>query len=691
MVDIEGATVKGAMLALGISALEPEFSSDASRIISGTHDTAAVLLVDGALVAAAEEERFTRVKHTSAFPVHSIAHCLSTAQVDLDQIDLIGVGWSRHALMRISMQRFMQGRPYDDPVQCLSASFLRGFGRDVSRKLRLYDHHACHAWSAVVPSGYQECLVVTIDGAGEGLAGTASVYSANRLVRVRDYQAAHQSLGYFYWHVCRLLGYQEADAYKVMGLAPYGDPARYGSFFSRCYTLLENGNYRTLSRDELFALADEEGIHKAARRRGGQLRQEERDLAAGLQRSVEHIILHMLTDLRRTTGQSRLCLAGGVAHNCSANGKIWYSKLFDEIFVQPAAHDAGIAIGAACLAAKECGDSTFHAVKSPFLGTDVGSDHDILQKLQPWAAVDLIEIEELTNAPHAAATLIAAGHVVAWVQGRAEFGPRALGARSILADPRPVGNKDRINAMVKKREAYRPFAPSVSIERAAEFFEIPEGQEFPYMTFVLRVRDEWREILGAVTHIDGTARVQTVSREMNERYWTLLNEVGRITGIPMVLNTSFNNHSEPIVDNVHDAVTCFLTTDIDVLVIGNILVRKRPVPIEKSHGIGEMAVVVPDSWILRRRRDWISERSVVTVHELVNTPRREDMKQQDLPVSLLMYSVLHAGPPNTPLKRVLLERGVSCNAIGESFFNELILLWQARAVAIHPVTTPAPR
>jgi carbamoyltransferase len=298
------------------------------------------------------------------------------------------------------------------------------------------------------------------------------------------------------------------------------------------------------------------------------------DIAAALQESLEEILFHALTHFRRETGHENLCLAGGVALNCTFNGKLLYSKLFDRVFIQPASHDGGVALGAAL--------SPFLEQRAPqrmehaFLGTDIGQNESIRDALARWS--DFLDFELHHNVAKMTASLLAEGQVAGWVQGRSEFGPRALGNRSIVADPRPAKNKDIINEMVKKREAYRPFAPAVIEERAQDYFDLAgDPEDYAFMTMVARVKEDRAPLLGATTHVDGSARLQTVSKKTNRRFWDLIVAFGEITGVPVLLNTSFNNNVEPIVDNVTDAIVTFLTTKLDFLVVGDYLIRKRPV------------------------------------------------------------------------------------------------------------------
>ena len=334
------------------------------------------------------------------------------------------------------------------------------------------------------------------------------------------------------------------------------------------------GEYR-LHGDGLRALEH----HLRPRRQHEPFAQIDRDAAASLQETLETIVLHVLAHHRAATGLRHLCLAGGVAHNCSMNGQILRSGLFGRVFVQPVAHDAGAALGAAQHAAFRHGQSgrTREPLTHVYLGPDLPPPTGIEAVLSRWR--HFLDFTREDDICRRAATLIAEGRVIGWVQGRSEFGPRALGNRSILADPRPARNKDRINAMVKKREGYRPFAPSVLRENAHLYFEIREDEEFPFMIFVVGVRPEMRELLGAVTHVDGTARIHTVTRGTNDRYWRLIDSFRDLTGVPILLNTSFNNNAEPIVDSATDAIVTYLTTGLDDLVIGDYLVRKKPVPL----------------------------------------------------------------------------------------------------------------
>jgi carbamoyltransferase len=543
------------------------------------HDAAAVLIRDGEVLAAVEEERLNRVKHSNLFPARAIRYCLAQAGVTLEELDAIAVDSSEdfyefltlHELAHDPRLKRLSGR------QLIASAFHREFGTDINGKLRFCKHHFAHLCGAWYPSGFSEALVVCLDGDGDGLSGLIAHCRGDQIKILRNLPEAH-SLGNFYTAQIGVLGYQRFDEYKVMGLAPYGNPETFAALFRRMFELQPEGRFTILPDAQRLSLMQQAGLASQFRSKGEPFTQVHKDFAAALQVTLESIASHVVNWFQKQTGAQYLCFSGGVAHNCTLNGVLLRSGRFKQIYVQPAAHDAGNALGAALAIAREAGVPIIRpTLPHLFLGPDIGSDVENECKLRRWQP--LIEIQRVENASETAAELLAQGEVICWVQGRSEFGPRALGNRSILADPRPAENKRIINAMVKKREAYRPFAPSVIEERLHDYFEIPEGtKHVPFMIIVLPVRPEMRELLGAVTHVDGSARVQSVSRTDNPRYYALIEAFGQRTGVPIVLNTSANNHAEPIIDSVQDAVVMFLTTGVHALVIGDWLVRKTDKP-----------------------------------------------------------------------------------------------------------------
>jgi carbamoyltransferase len=539
------------------------------------HDGAAVLVEDGVVVAAIEEERINRVKHSNKAPVSAIRFCLAERGVRLEDLDAVAVGSSLgspekrpYTLSRKNTETVWA--PTTDVrslIQLLLAATVGGVVE--LDRLDFVKHHQAHAASAFAMSGHPSGLVVTLDGSGEDESGLVLVGEGSTTRTLRSFPI-ETSLGFYYEDVTAFLGFRLFDEYKVMGLAPYGDPARYRELFSTFYSLLPDGGW-AIHHDAIPTL----GTLMPPRERGGPMAQEHKDVAAALQESLETIAFHLLRHYQRETGQRRLSLAGGVAHNCSLTGKVLASGLFDEVFIQPASHDAGTALGAALVAyERRRGPSRkpAAALEHVYWGTSVDG-RDAEQVLSGWGR--FVTFERPADVARHAAGLIADGRVVGWVQGRSEFGPRALGNRSILADPRPPENKDIVNRMVKKREAFRPFAPAVCEESVADYFEV--ARPLPFMVFAVKVKEHARSLLGAVSHVDGTARVQTVSRATNPRFWQILDAFRERTGVPVLLNTSFNNNVEPIVDNEEDALVCFLTTGIHHLVIGDVCMSKRDV------------------------------------------------------------------------------------------------------------------
>jgi carbamoyltransferase len=537
------------------------------------HDAAAILLCGGRVVAGIEEERLNRVKHTNRLAVNATRACLDMARLQLRDLDRIAIYeredvWDRtirwHARQRADIMVYATARDYfADVVRCDLGSEV-----DPSR-FAFVEHHLAHAASAYAMGPFPDALVVTLDGDGDFLSGTVSVGEHGDLRRVLEIPTTH-SLGLLYVRTIAFLGYAQFDEYKVMGLAPYGNLATFRRFFDEICVLESSGGFR-LDWKAFDRLVE---ALPGPRRAGAPLTAVHKDLAAALQETVERAALHLLTHYQRETGHRHLCLAGGVAHNSTMIGKIARAGLFDGIFAQPASHDAGCALGAALSVHRQLVPASRpEPLRDVYWGRDIGDDEAVRHQLDTWS--DVVDIRHVRDIASEAARLIAAGEVIGWVQGRSEFGPRALGNRSILADPRPVANRDRINALIKQRESYRPFAPSVLDEYADECFEMPPGACGAFMTFTVPVRASWHERLGAVTHVDGTARVQTVSRESNPSYWNVIAAFHACTGVPVLLNTSFNHNVEPIVDSIDDAITCLLTTGLTYVVVGTHLVRKR--------------------------------------------------------------------------------------------------------------------
>jgi carbamoyltransferase len=660
------------MYVLGLSG-GPEPTYD-HRFFSTTtlHDASSVLVEDGHVVVAVEEERLTRVKHTNKLAVNAIRQCLAARQLRLADLDLLAVyGTEQHydtMLQRVSSQD-PTGRIGGTMRSLLHARFQEDLQEDIDDgRLTFVAHHLAHAVSAYVPSGFARSLVMTIDGVGDNSSGM--VYSAEDgcLNEVAALTPA-QSMGLFYTRVCQFLGFDYFEEYKVMGLAPYGDASRFKASFSRLYELGERGTY-ALARTRVLELAELAGLRK----RHEPMTQAHRDVAAALQDMLETIVLHVLTHHRKETGHTNLCLAGGVAQNCSMNGRILRSGLFEHVYVQPAAYDAGCALGAALFPFL---DRERHTSSSCFThvywGSDIGTNETIEVSLRRWDA--FLTYEPVSETPLVAAERLAEGTIIAWAQGRAEFGPRALGNRSILADPRPARHKDLINAMVKKREAFRPFAPAVIEEAASQFFELsPCTRRSPYMTCTAIVQPHKRRQLGAVTHVDGTARIQTVSRETNERFWTLIAAFGDLTGVPVVLNTSFNNNAEPIVDSVDDAIVCFLTTALPELFIGDFRVKTKPF---KAETLLTLVPTLPMHMQLIGSRRWLTGARLGDVRQL----RSNDPRHEPVDVSQDVYEILTHADGTRPLGDLVPAGSDNVDAL----ISELFELWSRRLIWLLPV------
>ncbi|WP_050384144.1 carbamoyltransferase family protein [Bradyrhizobium pachyrhizi] len=661
------------MLCLGVSGgLDRIYESSPELPNTFLHDGAAVLVRDGRVIAAVEEERLNRVKHSNKFPSNSIRYCLSTAGVELGEIDRIAF-YATETYCNTMLERLFvsQSVPLDAKL-LLRQLLAREFGAEVdASRVSFVNHHEAHAASAFAMSGFDQSLIFAVDGGGDFLSGMLAVGTGTEITELASFPE-HNSLGLFYLETIRYLGYGLFDEYKVMGLAPYGDPAPYRELFAQFYELLDNGGYRV----HLDRIGPALIRSMQVRRKGTPFTQQHRDVSASLQEALERIVFHILRYHREATGMKRLCLAGGVAHNCTVNGKLLYSGLFDDIFVQPAAHDAGCALGAALMMSNELGrPAPRERLADVYWGPDLGTEQAVEQELNAWSGH--LDIQRSDDIAASAADWMANGAVIGWVQGRSEFGPRALGNRSILADPRPAENKNRINAMVKKREGYRPFAPSVLEEDAGEFFELPGGKrEFPFMNFVVRVREAHHSVLGAVTHVDGTARLQTVSRNTNPAYWDVINAFKKRTGVPILLNTSFNNNAEPIVDSVSDAIVTFLTTDLDGLVVGPFLVKKRAATLQDWR---TLSVSLPPYASLHRIRSNTAEDRQETVCEI----RMGHSDRDSIRISHELFDLLMRIEGEASLGW-LLDTTMLDQPKREDLMKELRLVWEQRSVRLHP-------
>jgi carbamoyltransferase len=583
------------MNVIGISGLEnampfkksrfPDLDEREYRIAQGM-DAAAALVVDGKLVAAAEQERFSGKKHTGDFPIDAIQFCLREGGLSIEDIDEIAHGFDYAPCRGLYQQDEISKCLYDRVFS--KEALLKQVARDLPglplEKVHQVSHHLAHAASAAYTSGWDECLVVVNDAMGETESMSIYDFHDGQLEKLRTV-GANDSIGVLYSLVTLHLGFDfNSDEYKIMGLAPYGDPARHRAFFQNAVQLCPDGSFRipllklneTREERENYtasrAYLDEHLIRRRAPDQSVNSNHE--DVAAALQECLERVVMHVCEHFGRETGLRQVALAGGVALNCTANGKLVRSGLFDEVYVQPVAGDDGVALGAALYRTTQRQPIANHRFPAPLFGPQytAGDIESALRRFDgriQWKRHGSFD-ETCTHA----AKLIADGRVLAWFRGRMEYGPRALGNRSILADPGHPEMRDRINAMVKKREAFRPFAPACSVEEAHRWFEVAEGAEFPYMISIVQVRPEARNLLPAITHVNGSARLQTVSSRDNHDFHALLQAVGATTGRQMVLNTSFNVKGQPIVNTPAEAIETFLGTGIEHLFLENFHVAR---------------------------------------------------------------------------------------------------------------------
>ncbi len=564
----------------------PDLDKRSYRIAQG-FDSAAVLLRNGQVDVAVAEERLVREKATGAFPIHAIRHCLEHAQLDPRDLDCVAHGFDyepyRAAFDEDPFYREQFAAVYDSrlQIQSLEEHFP---GVDWKSKFVAVPHHLAHAASAFYQSGFGEALVFVSDGMGE--TESASVYAAagNKFEPLATIPAFH-SLGVLYSVFTLYLGFDfNMDEYKIMGLAPYGDRSKYFDQVMDLVRLRNDGTY-TISLFRKNATVRERETHGGAlgalsalfgppREPDGPMDQRFKDLAAAVQAVLETVQLHTLRHFARQTGLENVCMAGGVALNCTNNGAVQRSRLFRRVFVQPASGDDGTALGAALYVQHDRYPETpAPRITAPLWGPSF-SRSAIEEVLASRRDVKAVPFDSFPALAAAAADRLDRGEILGWFQGSMEFGPRALGSRSILADPRPNDMRTRVNMLVKKREGFRPFAPAVAAEHAANYFEVDRGDEdtYEHMLFVVPVRQEYRDKLPAVTHVDGTARVQTVSRATNERFYEVLDAFSTKSGMPILLNTSFNVKGQPIVCTPGEAIDTFLAAGLNALVLGDFMV-----------------------------------------------------------------------------------------------------------------------
>ncbi len=585
------------------------------------HDSAAALVINGEVVAAAQEERFSRRKHDARFPAAAVAYCLHQAGLTPDQLDYVAFYEKPLTHFERLLETYLAGAPlglrsFMTAVPAwlkeklhLPRALRRGTGVPGRTPLVFLEHHESHAASAFFPSPFEQAAILTLDGVGEWTTTSCGVGEGNRIRLTHELRFPH-SLGLIYSAFTSYCGFKvNSGEYKLMGLAPYGRPIYSDVIRERLIDLKADGSF-WLDMDYFNychgLTMTSRRFHRLfggpPRRPESDLQQRHMDLAASIQAVTEEVLLRLGRDLHRRTGMRNLVLAGGVALNCVANGRLLREGPFERLWIQPAAGDAGGALGAALFVWHQLLDrprtpDVHDSQKGSLLGPEFSAQE--IRRFLHQAEAPCLPFEREEDLLSHTAELLARGKVVGWFQGRMEFGPRALGARSILADPRRPGMQALLNRKIKFRESFRPFAPAVLVEHAGEWFDLPPGQESPYMLLVAPVRqgrlvpippdrqrvmdsdpdlrrrvNVVRSTIPAVTHVDYSARVQTVDEARNPRFYRLLQAFHRRTGCPVVVNTSFNVRGEPIVCTPRDAYRCFRATEMDALVLGDFVLHR---------------------------------------------------------------------------------------------------------------------
>ncbi len=583
------------------------------------HDSAAALLRDGEIIAAAQEERFTRKKHDANFPLNAIKYCLTEANIGPADIDYVVFYEKPFLKFERLLETYLAFSPrgffsflkampiwVKDKIfqKLLLIKELNKIDANVCWQNRLLfsDHHLSHAASAFYPSPFENAAILTLDGVGEWVTTSLAIGCGKNIKVTKEILFPH-SIGLLYSAFTYYLGFKvNSGEYKVMGLAPYGEPKFINLIKENLINIADDGSFQLDMTYFDYATGLTMTNKKFAKLFGGpprkpesSLTQREMDLAASIQKVIEEIIIKLSQSIAKETGQKNLCLAGGVALNCVANGVLLQEKIFEKIWVQPAAGDAGGALGAALAIwhlhlKKDRKVILGHdSMKGAYLGPSYSNDDIEVELKTAGANFKKLSDDEVIEL---VASELSNGKAIGWMQGRMEFGPRSLGARSIIADPRSPVMQKQLNLKIKYRESFRPFAPSILRNDVNEWFEF--NADSPYMLFVVNVKKDkchsstteekmfgidriniLRSIIPAVTHIDYSARIQTVNNEFNTRYHDLIAKFKEKTGCPMVVNTSFNVRGEPIVCSPTDAFKCFMGTDLDVLVVGNYFLKKQ--------------------------------------------------------------------------------------------------------------------
>ncbi len=564
-------------------------------------DSSAAIFVDGMMIAAIEEERFRRIKHWAGFPSMAVEFCLKEAGVTLNEVDHIAIGrdlWAKLGKKLIYLAKNPGGGfaavknriANAKKVSSLEEEFIKISPVDkaaLKKKIHNVEHHRSHLASAFFASPFEEAALLSIDGSGDFTTTMIGIGKGNEITVLDSIDFPH-SVGIFYTTFTQWLGFPHyGDEYKVMGLAPYGE-AKYVNVLKDVIHFTDDGLFQlnlkyfrdakqgiiTYGEDHIPVVATLftdyfESKLGAARKKTEELTQFHKDMAASVQRFTEQLIFHVLTHLQKRTGLKNVCIAGGVAQNSVANGKITRNTPFTNVYIPSAGHDAGISMGAALYVYNQTMKQPRKpAIWSAYTGSKFSNEE--IEKLLIEKNISYKKLSDDELYEYVANRLVNSG-VVGWFSGRSEFGPRALGGRSILADPRRNDAKELLNSKIKRRESFRPFAPSILKEYVDEYFEI--NDVVPFMEKVFPIKEGKKASIPAVTHVDGTGRLQSVDKEVSPRYYALIEKFRQKTGVPILLNTSFNEN-EPIVNSPAEALDCFLRTQMDMLVMENIIVER---------------------------------------------------------------------------------------------------------------------
>ena len=567
-------------------------------------DSAACLMEDGKIINAIEEERIRRIKHWAGLPSEAIKFCLRDAGISISDLDYITIGRYPYAhffrkvfssLKKITKQGFIKDRLSNiQKVSSLKFEIAKELGineKEIGAKIIHVEHHMSHMASAFFASPFEESAVLSIDGFGDFSSTMLGVGRGNN-IKILDSVTYPHSIGVFYTAFTQFIGFPfYGDEYKVMGLAPYGEP-KFVNKLKDILILKKNGLFE-LNQD--YFVHDKQGVSMLwnngtpsigrlysdklikefgmPREKDEVLSQYHKDIAASVQKHCENVIFNLLNNLQKNTGLKNVCIAGGVAQNSVANGKILENTDFERVYIPSAGYDAGVSIGSALwLYNNKSNNSTREFIKSSYLGPKYSDEY--IESLIKEKRLNYVKYSSDDETIENTSSMLMNGAVIGWFQGRTEFGPRALGNRSVLVHPGRLDAKDLINSKIKRRESFRPFAPSILREYVSEYFE--QEDDVFFMEKVFRIKSEKRALLPAVTHVDGTGRLQTVHKDISPKYYRLIDRFREKTGLPILLNTSFNEN-EPIVNHPNEAIDCFLRTEMDAVVLGNIIIMRKDI------------------------------------------------------------------------------------------------------------------